>query len=369
MGTQSAMTAAGNVTLSVSGNAVVGKISSSLISGSALDLTAGGAISANGDGQVNLTAPIGTETVALQAGTGIGSSSAYLLVNIPEFTASSTTGGIYINDLESANVPTLSAPGGSIGLVVNGALAFGTITSGDAANVQATGNITGNSLTTGNNSNAAVTSTGGSITAGSLDIAGALTANADTTLALTTGQVGTTANLTSGTTMQIGTLTSGGNQTLQAGNLFTLAANGALTSNGGGIGLVASGLQMGTQSAMTAAGNVTLSVSGNAVVGKISSSLISGSALDLTAGGAISANGDGQVNLTAPIGTETVALQAGTGIGSSSAYLLVNIPEFTASSTTGGIYINDLESANVPTLSAPGGSIGLVVNGALAFGT
>ena len=207
------------------------------------------------------------------------------------------------------------------------------------------------------------------MTIGSLNIAGASTANADTFLAVTTGQVGTAANMTSGTTMQIGTLTSGGNQILQAGGLLTLADNGGLSSGNGSISVGAGGLQMGNQSGITAVGNISISVTADAVLGDITSTQTTGAAVAITAGGAIVANGDGQVNVNTPIGTETVALQAGTGIGSSGTYLLVDIPEFMASTIAGDIYIHDLESTNVPILSAPVGNIGLDVNGASAFGT
>ncbi len=259
--------------------------------------------------------------------------------------------------------------GGATQLTSGSYLTFGTLSSGGYLQVTAAGNITGNSLTTTNSSDAVINSMGGLISVGNLNTAGALAANAKSSLVLTSGHVGTTVHLTSGTTMQIGELTSGGNQVLQAGDMLTLAGNGSVTSGDGSVSVDASGLQMGNQSDVTAAGTVDIQVSGNAVLGGVTSAQTTGSAVAITADGYIFANGDGQINVGTPVGTETVALQAGTGIGSSSTYLLVNIPEFTASTTTGGIYIHDLESADVPVLSAPAGGIGLEVNGALVFGS
>ncbi len=333
------LTAAGNITGNslTTSNGSNGALTSTGGSITADSLNIAGAVTGNADTSLALTTgQVGT-TVNLTSGTTMS-----------------------LGTLTSGGAQTLKS---------GGYLNFSSLTSGGYAQLTAVGNITGNSLTTSNGSNAALTSTGGSIAADSLNIAGAVTGNADTSLALTTGQAGTTVNLTSGTTMSLGTLTSGGNQILRAGNLLTIADNSGLTSDNGSIGLTASGLQMGNQSDITAAGNVTITVADDAVLGNISSSLTSGAAIVLTAGGAISANGDGRVNISTPAGTETVALQAGSGIGNSGDYLLVNIPQFTATSTTGGIYIHDLESANVPTLSAPAGNINLVVSGALAFGT
>ncbi len=342
-----------------------------LASGSAQSLKSGGNLAATtldaASGNMGFTSggDMTLGSIAIATGNLSADSGGYLVVNTGTVTAGTGT----LSSTDYMNIAKSLATGGAMTLASGGYLNFGTLSSGGYSQLTAPGNIAGNSLTTGNGANAVITSTGGSMTIGSLNIAGASTANADTFLAVTTGQVGTAANMTSGTTMQIGTLTSGGNQILQAGGLLTLADNGGLSSGNGSISVGAGGLQMGNQSGITAVGNISISVTADAVLGDITSTQTTGAAVAITAGGAIVANGDGQVNVNTPIGTETVALQAGTGIGSSGTYLLVDIPEFMASTIAGDIYIHDLESTNVPILSAPVGNIGLDVNGASAFGT
>ncbi|MGC9259152.1 MAG: leukotoxin LktA family filamentous adhesin, partial [Phycisphaerae bacterium] len=267
------LTAPGNITgtlltTSNNSNAVITSTGGSITAGS-LDIA--GALTANADTTLALTTgQVGT-TANLTSGTTM-----------------------QIGTLKSGGTQTLKS---------GSDLNFGTLTSGGYAQLSAPGNITGTSLTTSNNSNAAVTSTGGSITAGSLDIAGALTANADTTLALTTGQVGTTANLTSGTTMQIGTLKSGGMQTLKSGSDLNF---GTLTSGG--------------YAQLTAPGNIT----GNSLTtGNNSNAAVTSTGGSITAGsldiaGALTANADttlalttGQVGTTANL-TSGTTMQIGT---------------------------------------------------------
>ncbi|MGC9259153.1 MAG: hypothetical protein ACP5I8_03605, partial [Phycisphaerae bacterium] len=144
---------------------------------------------------------------------------------------------------KSANVPTLSAPGGSIGLVVNGALAFGTITSGDAANVQAAGNITGNSITSGDE--LTLTSTGGYInTTGTLKSGGNMLVNGTTGITANNMDSGGTLQLTSqgditltGLLSSVGNLTLGStgslrlNEVTTPGNVRLTSTDGAVTVN------------------------------------------------------------------------------------------------------------------------------------------
>jgi hypothetical protein len=353
VGSTAGLTSGSNMTVGVL-NTGAGQ---TLSSGGALDVTT--SLTANtGNIILNSSSNMQLGYLTTTAGGLTANSGGYL--NLTNGTISgagllTSVGNMQIGTLTTGGVQTLNS-GGTLGLT--------TLSSAGYAQLTATGNITGGSLTTTGSANALVKSTAGSITLSTAHIGGSLNANAHTSLVLTTGHIGTTDNLTSGTTMQTGTLTSGGNQTLHAGNLITINTSSALKSTSGTASLTGSGLQMNSGSSITAAGNVTLNVTGNAVLAKVSSSLTSGSALNLTVGGTISGNGDGQVNLNAPTGSLS-QIQAGTGIGSSSLYLLTDVPTLTATSTTGGVYIENEESLNTSSIAATNGPLSLTVEGAL----
>lgn len=269
MGADSRLTSDGAIFIAATQNITLGALNSSIAVGQALSLTAGDALAGNGDGQINL-ATAGGQTV-LQAGSGIGFSTEPLLVNLPWLQASTTSGGIYIHDVQSLTAPNgLSAPAGNVNANIAGSFEFGNIISGDGTTLTTSAGLSGNDISSG---------TGGI----SLNDGGDVILTQTTTLGALAAQAG--GNLS------IGNAAAGGDLTLNAaGNIGfqQLTAGDSLSSTAGGdvLGgnvnandnLSLSGMNITLQDA-SAGGNLTLQAQ-NALI-----------AADLQAGGTVMVNG------------------------------------------------------------------------------
>jgi len=112
--------------------------------GPAVTLTAGTTIRGDSPSGADIAAPgVGAE-VSLTAGTGIGTAARYLVLNAPVLAqADTTTGGIYLSDLQSMHVGSIRAPGGRIGLRVAGNFSFGTLLADKGLDLSAQGNLSG----------------------------------------------------------------------------------------------------------------------------------------------------------------------------------------------------------------------------------
>ncbi|NNM86009.1 MAG: leukotoxin LktA family filamentous adhesin [Phycisphaerales bacterium] len=139
-----AISATGPVNITSAGNIQLGSLTSSYVNATTatFNIAALGAISSASVGTLNLSGPAGSLTT-FSAGTGIGAAAIPLLVNLPEFSAATTNGGIYINDEESVTIPNLSAPNGDAAISVTGSLTINNLTVGGNLSLSASsGNIT-----------------------------------------------------------------------------------------------------------------------------------------------------------------------------------------------------------------------------------
>jgi filamentous hemagglutinin family protein len=363
-----------------------------------VDLTAGGAIVANNGSQV-------TGGAAVLRGSAIGDSAARVNTTVDSLDAATTNGGIFVTETDglaltaagingAVDVATTgpltvaSASGNGVTLAANGAGGVLTVNGPLSA---ATGSV---SLTSGGalTANGAVNATAGSA---SLTSTGAMSVNGGVTVA------GGNANLTSGGALTLASAVNAGtgNASLSAtgaivGGTGNSIAGNAVTLAGTAIG--ASGAPVNTAAtslnATSTGGDIFVHTDGLALTGSATGGILnvqaggpltvasaSGTGVALT-GSSIGLNGSvdgatGPVTLTAASGAITASTgvhiagssltASGSALGSSSNPLTTSVASLNATSSNGGIFVNETDGLTL-TAKATGGPVYVqTANGAL----
>ena len=260
MGTLSRIEGAGLVTVSATGNARLGVISSTLdvVANAAtpvISITAGltGSILGNGDAVANLVTAA-TGGVALSAGSSID-----LVTNTGWLTASATTGDVDIEAVAGLEARSLTATLGAVRLIAPGLLDVGTVIAGTSASIGSSGGgIKLASLTTGTT---AALDAGTDIEVTTLTTGTSADLDAGGSIDVDTLAIGTALTSNAGATTTVGTVTAGTSMNITSAGLVDItiagAASGsaALRSTGGGIvlGSLAAGIDAGLQAGTTIA--------------------------------------------------------------------------------------------------------------------
>ena len=298
-------------------------------SGAEVTLTAGGAITGGAGSQINATA-------LTASGSTIGSSGSPLMTNVSSLNTTSANGGTYVNNAGAVTL-TAAATGGALNVqTVNGAL---TVDAATGAGVTLAAGGAGSGITVS-----------GAVSAGTGDV-----------------------SLTAGTAASRGAIAEGAGGQVTGGTLSAVAASigssaaplstavGSLTANTstGDIDIAQQGsLKLAN---VQAAGSLDISAAnGDIVVGNVSAA----NNATLTANsGAINDDGDDTTRVTA----NTVTLLArsigapstlaGTTVDSSQR-LDTDATNLVATSTAGGVYINQLTGLSSASVHASGGKDG-----------
>jgi hypothetical protein len=136
MGQGANITAANRIGIATTGNAVLGRLVSTLDPGAntspVISVAAGtpssaGAILGNGDGQINIKTVRPNAAITLTATNGIGTVQVPITIDVPILTALATAGDINIDAIGDLKVPLLSAPLGETNLNATGNLALDNV--------------------------------------------------------------------------------------------------------------------------------------------------------------------------------------------------------------------------------------------------
>jgi hypothetical protein len=136
MGQGANITAADRIGIATTGNAVLGRLVSTLnpaantspvISVAAGTASAAGTILGNGDGQINIKTVRPNAAIMLTATNGIGTVLVPITIDVPILTALATAGDINIDAIGDLKVPLLSAPLGETNLNATGNLALDNV--------------------------------------------------------------------------------------------------------------------------------------------------------------------------------------------------------------------------------------------------
>ncbi|HYW04431.1 MAG TPA: leukotoxin LktA family filamentous adhesin [Gammaproteobacteria bacterium] len=172
------LTAQGPVSLqTVSGNMTLDGLRSAAAGGTAITLAAAGSITGDSPSGADVAAPASGASVSLTAGTGIGSASRYLVLDTPLLgLASTTTGDIYLGDLQGLTTQLIHAPNGTLGLRVAGDLTFTDLLPASGLDFSATGSVSGGhaAVTSGDITGSA----GGALSIGTVSAPDAVTLSA-----------------------------------------------------------------------------------------------------------------------------------------------------------------------------------------------
>lgn len=296
------LSAAGPVSISTTGDAVLGSIQTSVggITVTA-DLPSGAAnILANGDVGAVLTAQGAGGKIALTATDDIGAPSLPIHIATPLLSASSARGGIWIAGTGDLDATLLSAPQGAVSLTTTGMLTVASLDAGLTGTLTGGTGLTAGPVTTGGD--ALLTAGTGDLTVtGSVISHGGATFDASAgAVTLVTVNANNFIIATAGKLLTVDTLHSGGTQTLHAGgdvDFVQLTTTGTPTDPGD-VDVIAFGTIHGGD--IDAAGSVSLNGAGVAF-GTI---LAGGNATVVSTGDIIGQKVDVAGNIT---------LQAGTG--------------------------------------------------------
>lgn len=243
MGANSIAQAGGALRLRSAGDITLGKLASMAASGNALDLGAGGAISANGD-TLSLQARNGGATV-LHAVNDIGSQVIPLVVDVNTLSGTSDNGSVWLHGLGDIGIGDLQASMGSLQLGIDGALTYRTLVAGTDVKLGAH-SIDGGTLSAGG---AANVQSVGDARLDSATIGEALAVNAGGDMTATTLNVGSNATFDAGRSMTIGTATAGDDLKAVAGRDLTATAVNAGSQ---------ATLRSGSSTALTGGASMTL---------------------------------------------------------------------------------------------------------------
>ena len=327
-----------------------GSLTVDSISGAGATLIAGGGgsgITLNtsvdvGNGDVTLSAGTAADRGAITVGSGvqidasslsaaaasIGSEAARLRTNVGSLNATSSNGGIFIAEANALNL-TANATGGPVDVqTTNGAI---TVTSVSGEGVTLTAGGAGNGI----------------------ELNGAVSAGADD-VTLTAGGAISGAGLISGTTLAMTGAAIGSQSASLNTNVATLSAN----AGSGGVHIAEqNGLTLANVSAAT---NVSVTTAaGDLIVNEVSAS----NGIALTAAGAIVDDGDD----TTLISGDTLTLVAQSiggpstlseGVLDSSARLDTSVRTLSATTSAGGVFIDEADGLQSVNVHAAGGAAG-----------
>ena len=263
----STVTAQGPVSISTTGDAVLGAVDAQ--SGT-LDVTSDGEtgrILSNGDATAALTADGAGGSIALMAGGDIGAPLLPINVATPILSAASSHGGIWIAGQGDLDATSLSAPEGALVASATGKLTVGTAAAGLTLTLVGDTGLTAGTVTSGGD--ASLTALAGALDlTGSLASQGAAVFNAqDGDAILPSVTAGTFLTADASGALTLGTLSSGGAMTLSGGKdvtfnslATTIDGDIAVTSTSGNIAGASQGTitSAGAAALTASAGDVTL---------------------------------------------------------------------------------------------------------------
>ncbi|MBI5131767.1 MAG: leukotoxin LktA family filamentous adhesin, partial [Rhodopseudomonas palustris] len=374
MGRYADIAALGTIQVTTTGDAQLGRLTSSRATGNAIVIVAGGpatsgAISANGDGRSNLVATSTTATVSLGASNGIGSASSPVQIDASLAEIAATSGDVVASAVRTLHVASGTATLGAftltgagdltldtvtaatqIAITSTGALLLGTTSSGGTQTLRAGQGLTFTRLTAtgipgGDVGDISVTSDNAAISGDIVAANGsatltAATTNSGTTVTATHGAAsitgaglidwdsviaGTTIGVRStGAAVQLGSTSSGGSQTLRAAQRFDfthLATTGIPGGDAGDISVTSDNAEI-TGGSVSANGSATLTaatfVTGTTLAATHGAASLTGTGLidwtSLTAGttiGVRSTGGAVQLGTTSSGGTQTLRAAQG----------------------------------------------------------
>jgi hypothetical protein len=269
MGAYSAINAAGVISVTTTGNATIGRLSSSLSYAAAshapsIIVTAGGvaslgAISDNGDGQTKFVASGSGAEVSLSASNGIGNATSRFILSAARLSANTSAGGIYLKSLTDTEASLLSAVKGSVDILGSGGLTLEQVLAGTDAGASGSFSAVANN---------------GSIVIGTADSSGSQTVHASQNVTfkslVTTGNGGDVGSVN--VTADNGFILA---QAVMSGGVTTL---GSVSAHGGATLVAASTITGNRLAATTGAGLLTAG-------GPINWNVLNvGTTLDATAG-------------------------------------------------------------------------------------
>jgi trimeric autotransporter adhesin len=310
------VTSANNVTLRDSNNISLGTSAA----GGNFSVTAGGAILDGDASAINITAT----TASLIAASTIGTAVDPLETNVGTLNASTTSGGIFINEANGITLGDISAGGGNIAIS------------------NASGNMTVNALTT-TGGGVTLTSFGGAIqdgngaannvTAGTLTVSAANGIDLDTTL----------------TALSSASVT--GTGSIDISNAGALAVNNATSANGN-IALNTTGGNLAIN--MVTAGGIgtvvlSTTTSGDVTLGTVATP----NSVTITSAGRITDTNGVVNNITA----STSTLTAAANIGTPGDPIETTVGALNGNATAGGIYINETDTVTLNNILAGGGNV------------
>ena len=380
-------TGANDIVINAYGDITIASMIADTAAGSITLTSTAGAIA---DHSADTTADLTADSVSLTAVTGIGVTDAVDLASAVNTVtlATTTSGGVSLNDLGGAVYTSVTATAGDISLTTVDASSFGTVTSTNGAisisSSGASGDLTFSTSVTSSNDtsliyldaasgaliiNAAVNAgaTAGDVTlnAGSGSISGTGSVTGDVVTADAAGAITLS---TSALSLDVD-ISASGNLSITETNAVELTSvttfEGSVSvSAGGAIDVIAvtSGDNAGTNSydvnLTTSAGNIVLTgvvTADNAAVLDSAGTIDDPTASDTTA------------DLTA----DSVSLTAVTGIGVTDAVDLASAVNTVtlATTTSGGVSLNDLGGAVYTSVTATAGDISVTTVDASSFGT
>lgn len=350
-----------------------------------LTSTAGSLLNANGDLLINI---LGRNVVLNAAAGTVGAAGGLHALNV----GNSAGGGITVNALGLVNIYgpagyqlVLKSLVSAADVVVTAALdatVDGTVISAGRVEFDVYGllSLTANANVTSTASGVEVNTSFGTLPPTSrLAMASGAQISGKTGIRILTGASAVVAALNS----------SDGDISVQAGGAFTELAAGRIAAQSGSIAVTADSIAMGAGAGMTAGMTLALQATRDVTLGALISTFApapnAGPAITVSAGsptlaGAILSNGDGQTNLTTTRPNASVLLTAGGGIGVNSTLnppaqpsapvaIKTNIPLLSASTTLGDINIVNTGDLRVLSASSPVGRTNITTTGAFSVDT
>ncbi|WP_409997516.1 beta strand repeat-containing protein [Curvibacter sp. APW13] len=342
---QSAISWSGSATLTLDANnditlsSLGGSISAS---GGMLKLLAGNRTGAN-SGTIRQEAG-GSNAISVQKLEAVAYQDVELTntANQVQYVSGKSVAGFFSLFSNSANAVNVASVGGNAGISAQLSVTLKNYGSGGlnvGNNVKATGGV--NSSVTledaGGSTGGGVTISAGEVSGGSVTISSARIAGSainQTGGSVKDGGSGTTLNASGNGSISL----TGGSNDFSSINFTGAPTSLSITD--------ANNMQLG---GLSASGAVTLKAGGNLIVGSISAS---GYAVSLVGGGSLSQSG------ASSFAASSVSLTAGTGIGTSaSKFNVFSIPVVTASTNTGGVYIQSGAAVTIQGMTANAGDI------------
>ncbi|MGB3487899.1 MAG: leukotoxin LktA family filamentous adhesin [Xanthobacteraceae bacterium] len=397
MGAFTDIDAAGAIVIATTGDATLGRLTSSLAfasAGNAISVTAGGltslgAILSNGDSRANLSVTGANAAVWLAASGDIGSETDRLILDAAMASIQSMRGDVFLSSLGTLHVASGTATLGAFSLIGTAALTFDTVNAGTRIDVRSTGDavalgtaasggsqtiraasdVTFTSLTAlgiaGDAGNIGVTADTGAIQGGTV------LANGSATLTAATSNKGISATATTGSLTMAGSLIDWG--VLSAGTSIEVSAAGEINlttttsgtttnvrSTGGAVALGAA--TSGGSQTIRAASDVTFaSLTANGVVGDVGNIEVIADAGAIQ-GGTVAANGS--VTLTAATVNRGAGATATTGSLMLASIGVIDWGALNAGTSidalaTGAVNLTTTTSGTTTDLRSTGGAINL----------